>query len=385
VAAKKAKESGTVAAKGLIVIAGTDEGMVREKAIESYQRLTGGVDDGFTHETIDGTADNSDAAYAACASVVQSLQTLPMFGGDKVVWLRNANFLGDTVTGRSQRTEAGLEALRAQLERGLPPGVSLLISATGVDKRRAFWKFLEKNAELKVMDRIDTSREGWQEQAAALVLRMAGGQGLRFEDDALDLFVLLAGGDTRQIASELEKIAVSLGPDRHEVTRDLVMDLVPLSREAVIHETGRALQAGDAAQAVRLIDQQLEADESAIGIMRASVIGVVRNLYLAKLVTTRFKVPTGNYNSFVGALNRLPESETSWLPRTKDGSGLNLYPLFLALPQAAHFELEGLQSAMEAAHRADLALVSTGQDHRMVLHRLVVEIASARKNRSRAS
>jgi DNA polymerase-3 subunit delta len=153
----------------------------------------------------------------------------------------------------------------------------------------------------------------------------------------------------------------------------------------VIHETGRALQAGDAAQAVRLIDQQLEADESAIGIMRASVIGVVRNLYLAKLVTTRFKVPTGNYNSFVGALNRLPESETSWLPRTKDGSGLNLYPLFLALPQAAHFELEGLQSAMEAAHRADLALVSTGQDHRMVLHRLVVEIASARKNRSRAS
>ena len=88
-------------------IVGSDEGQVREQALRLYQHLTGGNDDGFTHETIDGTSDNSDSAYEICASTVQALLTLPMFGGDKVVWLRNANFLGDTTTGRAQRTEDG--------------------------------------------------------------------------------------------------------------------------------------------------------------------------------------------------------------------------------------------------------------------------------------
>ena len=35
-------------------IVGTDEGQVREQALRLHQQLTGGNDDGFTHETIDG-------------------------------------------------------------------------------------------------------------------------------------------------------------------------------------------------------------------------------------------------------------------------------------------------------------------------------------------
>ena len=117
-------------------LVGSDEGMVREKSLLLYQQLTGGVDDGFTHEMIDGIADNSDSAFEICSSTIQALQTIPMFGGDKVVWLRNANFLGDNVTGRSQRTESGVESLRKTLETGLPEGVKFLLTAQGVDKRR---------------------------------------------------------------------------------------------------------------------------------------------------------------------------------------------------------------------------------------------------------
>ena len=115
---------------GFLVVAGTDEGLVKERALELYRDLTGGVDDGFTHETIDGVADNSDKAYDICGSTIQALQTLPMFGGDKVVWLRNASFLADDVTGRSERTLSGVEALRAVLEAGLPAGVRAEASST---------------------------------------------------------------------------------------------------------------------------------------------------------------------------------------------------------------------------------------------------------------
>jgi DNA polymerase-3 subunit delta len=364
-------------------VVGSDEGMVREKALVLYNQLTGGLDDGFTHETIDGIADNSDSAFEICASTVQALLTIPMFGGDKVVWLRNANFLGDNVTGRSQRTEAGVESLRATLERGIPNGVRFLLTAQGVDKRRGFWKFIEKTAEVQVHDRIDTSRDDWQDQVASLVTSRARALGLTFEPDALAIFVLLAGEQSQQIGNELEKLDLFLGPERRTITEDDVNVLVPLSRAAVVFEIGKAIQNGNAARAIQLIDQQLEADDSAIGIMRASIIGVVRNLYLAKLITTTFKLPTGNYQAFAGGLNRLPEADRAWLPQKKDGSGVNVFPIFLALPNAANFDLDGLQSVMEATLKADQALVTTGLDHRLVLHRLIVEIASARLSPAR--
>jgi DNA polymerase III subunit delta len=360
-------------------VVGSDEGLVREKALLLYHQLTLGVDDGFTHETLDGIADNSESAFEICGSTVEALLTIPMFGGDKVVWLRNANFFSDTVTGRSQRTEAGVERLRAALERGIPDGVKFLLTTQGIDKRRAFWKFLEKAAEIQVHDRIDTSRDDWQDQVAALVTKKARELGLQFQPDALALFVMLAGEQSQQIANELEKLDLFLGLDRREVTEEDVRVLVPLSRAAIVFEIGKAIQLGNASRAIQLVDQQLEADESAIGIMRASIIGVVRNLFMAKLIMEKFKIPTGNYSAFAGGLNRLPEADRAWLPQKKDGSGVNVFPIFLAADNAKNFELPNLQHVMEATLKADQALVTTGLDHRLILHRLIVEIATARK------
>ena len=362
-------------------IVGSDEGLVREKALLLYNQLTQGVDDGFTHETIDGIADNSESAFGICSSTVQALLTLPMFGGDKVVWLRNANFFADNVTGRSQRTEAGVDNLRATLEKGVPNGVKFLLTAQGIDKRRGFWKFIAGTANVQVHDRIDTGRDDWQDQVASLVMKRARELGLVFDRDAMELFVMLAGEQSQQITNELEKLDLYLGLERREVTEADVRVLVPLSRAAVVFEIGKAIQLGHAGRAIQLIDQQLEADESAIGIMRASVIGVVRNLFMARLIMDQFKVSTGNYSAFAGGLNRLPEADRAWLPQKKDGTGVNVFPIFLAADNAKNFTLAGLQKVMEATLKADQALVTTGLDHRLILHRLIVEIASARRVR----
>lgn len=360
------------------VIVGSDDGMVREEALLLYNELTGGNDDGFTHETIDGNADNSEGAYEICSSVSQALMTLPMFGGDKVVWLRNVNFLGDDVTGRAQRTEAGVEMLRGILEKGLPGGIKFLISADKMDKRKSFWKFLEKSAAVRSYDKIDIGKDGWEEQVACLVEGRADQLGLKFENEALELFIMLAGERSKQIVNELEKLDLFLGKERRVVTLDDVRTLVPLSREAVVFEIGQAIQKGHVVRAIQLVDEQLAAEESAIGIMRASIIVVVRNLYMAKLILEKFKAPTGNYGAFAGALNRLPAADRAWLPQKKDGTGVNLYPVYLVVSHAKHFSLEGLQHVMEQTQRADQALVTTGLDHRMVLHRLIAQIAAAR-------
>ena len=375
------KKKTSTASSNVHVIVGTDDGLVREEALALYNELTGGNDDGFTHETIDGNADNAEGAFEICSSTAQSLLTMPMFGGDKVVWLRNVNFLGDDVTGRAQRTEAGVEKLREIMEKGLPEGIQLIVSADKIDKRRAFWKFLQKNTAVQSFDKIDVSRDGWQDQVGVLVEGRAKELGLEFEHEALELFVMLAGEQSKQIANELEKLDLYLGKERRVVTEEDVRCLVPLSRAAVVFETGKAIQTGNVARAIQLVDEQLAAEESAIGIMRASIINVVRNLFMAKLILEKFRISAGNYSSFAGALNKLPEADRAWLPQKKDGSGVNVFPIFLALPNARNFDLDGLQHVMEQTQKADQALVTTGLDHRLILHRLIAEIAAARKRK----
>ena len=306
-------------------ILGTDEGRVKEEAVRLHRELTGGVDDGFTHETIDGMADNSDGAFDICRRTVEALNTLPFFGGEKVVWLKAASFLIDDVTGRSERTLSGVEMLRQCLEAGLAPGVTFLLSAGGIDKRRSFWKFLEKHSQVRAFDKIDTSKDGWQEEVAALVHGRARDLGLSFEDEAMELFVMQAGEATRQIGSELEKIDLFLGPDRRTVTLEDVRVMVPMSRAGIVFEIGKALQGGDAARAIELIDRLLESGESAIGLMRASIIPTVRNLFMAKLISTLGIRTVGvNYNNFAAALDRLAPLQRAALPQKKTG-GVNVY------------------------------------------------------------
>ena len=100
---------------------------------------------------------------------------------------------------------------------------------------------------------------------------------------------------------------------------------------------------------------------------------------MARLIIEKFRTPTGNYPSFAGALNKLPAADRAWLPKKKDGSGVNVFPIFLAIQNARNFDLAGLQHVMEKTRSAIQPLVTTGLDHRLVLHRLIAEIAAARK------
>jgi DNA polymerase-3 subunit delta len=43
--------------------------------------------------------------------------------------------------------------------------------------------------------------------------------------------------------------------------------------------------------------------------------------------------------------------------------------------------MDGLRGAMESALKADRSLVTTGLDHRLVLHRLVAELTAAARKR----
>ena len=357
----------------IYAVVGSDEAEVKHVAAELATHLTPSGAGEFGLEIIDGAADNADQAAARIRSAIEALQTLPFFGNTKLVWLKNANFLGDDQKARSAAVQSALEELSELLERGVGSEVIFLISATEVDKRRTFYKTLVKRAEVQVFDRLDSGRAGWEEEATEIVQQHAKKRKLQFDADALDLFVLLTGGDTRQIDNELEKLDTFLGKDR-AVRGELVRELVPLSRAGVIFELSTALATRDLESALKLVRRLLDHGESAIGILLVAIVPTIRNLLLAKDLMERHRLrPPHSPFQFISAINRLPAKATEHLPRKKDGS-INAYALGIAAQHAHQFETDQLIRAMRACLEANIQLVTTQLDHELILTEVVVKL-----------
>jgi DNA polymerase-3 subunit delta len=244
-----------------------------------------------------------------------------------------------------------------------------------VDKRRSFYKTLSKRAksQLQVFDRLDSGRAGWEEEATEIVLGRAKNRKLQFDEAALGLFVLLTGGDTRQIENELEKVDTFLGKER-AVSVELVRELVPLSRAGVIFELSNALSVRDLELALTLVRRLLEQGEKAVGILLAAIVPTIRNLLLAKDLMEQHEIrrPHSPFQ-FIAAMNRLPAKATQHLPRKKDGS-INAYALGIAAQHASQFDSSELIEAMRACLDANVRLVTTQLDHELILTEVVVKL-----------
>lgn len=368
----KAKTKAAAPAK-IYAVVGSDDVEVKHVAAELAEKLRPSGAGEFGLETIDGAADNAEQAATRVRSTIEALRTLPFFGGEKLVWLKNANFLGDDPKARSASVQAALEELTETIGAGLGAEVIFLLSAIEVDKRRSFYKSLAKRAELQIFDKLDASRSGWEEEATEIVQSRAKKRKLEFDDDALELFVLFTGGDTREIENELEKIDLFLGRER-AVTVDLVRELVPLTREGVIFDLSNALAERDLERGLALVRQLLDQGESAIGILLVAVLPTVRNLLLAKDLMERHRLarPHAPF-PFISAINRLPAAATEHLPRKKDGT-INAFALGIAAQNAHRFATEQLVAGMNACLAANLQLVTTQLDHELILTEVLVKI-----------
>lgn len=360
-------------------IVGSDDGGVMAAARELAGRLGPGGD--FGTEIIDGSASNSAEAAERIDSTIQALLTFPFFGGGKLVWLKSATFLADDQMGRAEAVLVGLEKLVATLESGLPEGTVFLLSASPVDKRRSFYKTLQKVAKTQVIDALDTSRSGWEEEAARLVSESARERGLTLAGDGAELLALMTGGDRRQIESEIEKLDLYLGDARRVVTEEDIRLLVPVSHVGAVFELGNALSARNTARALELLDLLMFHGESAVGILFASIIPTIRSLLLARDLITRHRLPKqANPFGFAKQLERLPASATDHLPRKKDGT-LNTFSLGHAAIHAHRFTDKELRAALQACLDTNVQLVTSGLEPKIALTQLVVRIGAASESR----
>jgi DNA polymerase-3 subunit delta len=369
---KSAKASGS---SSVFAVLGSDEGETKRRAMQLASELTPEQGGDFGVDTIDGTADNAEQAVLRIRQAKEAIQTLPFFGREKLVWLKNVNFLADTVAGRSPSVQEALEDLKEYLSQGLPDGVRFLLSASEVDKRRSFYKSLGKFARVEQFDRIDPTRPGWEEEVQAIVLQLAADLDLRFESEALEIFVRLAGVDGRQLRNELEKIDLYLG-DKRTITVDVVRALVAKSASGVIWELGTRISKRQLGESLALLDQLLFQGETPVGILYAAIIPTVRNLLVTKDLLLKLRIgPLQSPFQFNSVLGELPEEALRHLPRRKDG-GLNAYGLGLAAFEARRFQLAELVEGFEACLQANIQLVTTQLEPKLVLSQLLVRIVA---------
>ncbi len=365
-------------------VIGTDEANVKEAALKLSRELAPADAGDFGAEIIDGAADNADHCAQIVRRVMDALQTLPFFGGGKLVWLKNANFLADSQVGKTIAALEGAEAILDYVEKHLPPDVKFLLSATAVDKRRSAWKRIVKLADLRSFDKPDTSKTGWEDAVIPLVARRAREMGITFDEEALVMLVQLAGEDTRQLDNELEKLSLYLGA-AGRVTVDDVRAVVPLSRAGIIFEVGNAIGRRDLRRALELLRTLIYQGQNPVGILLGAIVPRVRSLLLANdLITSHPKLPRQSYSSFAAALERLPAHETTHLPKKKDGTGLNVYPVFLAITEAQRFQSAELRTALSACLEANLKLVTTQVEPQLVLERLLIGMLGGKTSKRAA-
>jgi DNA polymerase-3 subunit delta len=228
-------------ARPFTFLCGADDFLVGRLARERFDALAADVPDEFAREVVNGFAGNVGEAAGAVNRFREAVQTVAMFGGRRLVWLKDVNFLADSVTGRAEGTLRAVEDLQQVLAAVNPAETLVLVSASPVDRRRSFPKWCEKQADFTL---VGGDGEAGGEALAAVARAEAQGLGTRFEPGAVELLLAKVGANTRLLVEEVNKLAAYAG-EGEAITEAHVAELTPNAAEGDFFESAEAFFSGD--------------------------------------------------------------------------------------------------------------------------------------------
>ncbi len=229
------------APKKFSFVCGSDDFLVGRLGKERFAALAAEVTDEFSRETLNGFAANVGEVETAVNQFRDSVQTVSMFGGKRVVWLKDVNFLADTVTGRADSTLKLVEDLQQILEALNPEETAVLITAAPIDRRRSFPKWCEKNADFTL---VGGDGDSASEALTGVALAEAKTFGANFGLGAVELMIAKVGANTRLIVEETRKLATYAG-EGATIEEAHVAELTPNVAEGDFFEAAEAFFSGD--------------------------------------------------------------------------------------------------------------------------------------------
>jgi DNA polymerase III subunit delta len=229
-----------MAAKRFVMVCGSDDYVVTRLGQARFETLAGDADE-FSRDIVNGFSGTVGEVEDAVNRFREAVQTLPLFGGRRVIWLKDVNFLADSVTGRAEGTLKQVEALQQILESIDPAQVALVITASPIDRRRSFPRWCESAGECVVVE----AARGAVSPGVELAEAEARELGVRFSPGALPLLVAKSNGNSRLMVEEVRKLATYLGEEGALIDEKLVEELVPDFGEGDFFEAAEAFFSRD--------------------------------------------------------------------------------------------------------------------------------------------
>jgi DNA polymerase III subunit delta len=362
----------------VLLVCGDDDFGVKERAREVFRQWSAEIG-GADHEIIDASVSNSGEALAALAKLRAALQTLPFFGAGKAIWLQSCNFLGEERAAEARAVTENLSELAQELKAFSWQNVRLLVSSGKVDKRKTFYKTLEKIGKVEVFAGWSAEDRDWTQQAESLALRILGELDKEISQEALARLVTYTGPHPRALRSEIEKLFLYCGARPRIETADV---------EAIVtrHKQARAFALGDALgdrhlpRVLRCLDEELwemrrDPQHSEIGVLYG-LISKVRGLILVtEMLRLKWLRAETDFSRFKAQLARVPVEA---LPEDRKFNPLaiNPYVLFRALNQAPNYTQAELIEAMGLLLECNRQLISRSLDPALILQQALVRIVS---------
>jgi DNA polymerase-3 subunit delta len=375
-AAAKLNKMPPAQAPSLALICGDDEFAVKQRAKQLYQQWCGEVG-GMDHEIIDAAVSNSSEVLNAISRLREALRTLPFFGSGKVVWLRDCNFLGDERVAAAQAVTETLNDLGEELKSFVWQNTRLLISAGKVDKRKSFFKALDKTGLVENLSGWSVDDRDWVERAELAARTAVRERKKEISEEALAELIECVGPNPRQLDNEIEKLCLFAG-GRGKIE---VMDVSTICTR---NKTARAFALGDALgdrnlpRLLQRLDEELweikfDPKKSGIGLLYGLIAKIRAMLLLKEMLREGWIKPEMDYNRFKAQLTRVPADK---LPVDKKFNplALNPYVLYKALPQVKRYSEAELIRAMDLLLRCNQRLVSSGLEEALVLQQTLVQI-----------
>ncbi len=363
----------------LVLVCGEDDFAVSQRAKQIYHQWREEVG-GMDHEIIDGNVAHSGEALKVLSRLREALQTLPFFGSAKVVWLQNCNFLADERVASAKAVTESLVELAQELKEfswSHPCNLRLLISAGKVDKRKVFYKSLDKLGTVESFAGWSADDRDWADQAEAAARKALGARQKEISEKALAELVSRVGPNARQLDNEIEKVSLYVG-DRQVIEFDDVAAVCVRNKTARAFALGDALGDRDLPRLLQRLDEELwevklDPRKSEIGLLYGLISKVRAMILLKEMLREGWIKPGVDFGRFKGQLERVPADQ---LPQDRrfNPLALNPYVLYKALPQADRYRQDELIRAMDLLFQCNHRLVSSSLDESLVLQQTLVQI-----------
>ncbi len=235
--------------ENLYLVIGDDDYLVRKRALAIFDQLAEEFPDDLSREIIDGRADRAEEAERILKEGKSAGETISLFGGGRLVWLNEINFLNMGKTGSSQGCKQALDAIKPFLEN--PGDSKILISAYPVHRGHGFIKWAQQASIFE-----DVAKNEKEDVAfRRLVEETANSLGVSMESGAIECLAGKIGSHPRLGVEEVKKMSCYLGKEDNLITEELVMQMVPEFGEGDFFEASEAFFSGDLSWAIEAIER----------------------------------------------------------------------------------------------------------------------------------